>query len=62
MSKVATIIGSKNGKWSSIEVGTAPTVRTKFKKGKFVGFERVLYLDSSGGLGVALSLSDAVVG
>lgn len=49
MSRVATIIGAKGGKWSSISVGPATEQREEYKRGKFAGFDKILYLDSSGG-------------
>jgi len=49
MSRVATIIGAKGGKWASISVGPANEQRQEYKSGKFAGFDRIIYLDSSGG-------------
>jgi len=49
MSRTATIIGSKSGKWSSISVGSPSDLRKDFKFGDFEGFDKVYYLDSSGG-------------
>ena len=49
MSRHATIIGVKGEKWSSISVGTANDIRDEFKHGSFAGFDRVHYLDTSGG-------------
>ena len=49
MSRTATIIGSKGGKWSSISVGSPVDLRPEFKHGSFAGFDTVYYLDTSGG-------------
>ena len=49
MSRTATIIGSKGGKWSSISVGSPVDLREEWRHSAFAGYDRVLYLDSSGG-------------
>ena len=49
MARTATIIGSKSGKWSSISVGSPVDLRNEFKFGDFAGFDKVYYLDTSGG-------------
>ena len=49
MARHATIIGKKGDTWSSIAVGTAGDLREKFKRDKFPGFDRIHYLDTSGG-------------
>jgi len=49
MSRTATIIGSKSGKWQSISVGSPADLRPEFKHGDFAGFDKVIYLDTSGG-------------
>lgn len=48
MAKQATLIGKKGDTWSSVAVGSASEMRAKFKSGKFPGFDRVVYLDTSG--------------
>lgn len=49
MAKQATIIGKKGATWSSLGVGSASEMREKFKREKFPGFDRVHYMDTSGG-------------
>ena len=49
MSRHATIIGRKGETWSSLGIGSASEMREKFKRESFPGFERVHYLDTSGG-------------
>ena len=48
MARHATLIGRKGDQWESISVGSAAEMRLEFKKGKFPGFDRVVYLDTSG--------------
>jgi len=43
------LIGLKGGKWSSISVGAANEIREEYKFGTFEGFDRIQYLDTSGG-------------
>ena len=49
MARQATIIGAKKGKWSSISVGSPAELRPEFKYGDFLGYDSVVYLDTSGG-------------
>ena len=49
MSRIASIIGLKGGKWQSLSQGPANDQRAEFKQNDYPGFERVLYMDSSGG-------------
>jgi len=49
MARIATILGSKGGKWSSISVGSPVDLRPEWEHGSFKGFDRVVYLDTSGG-------------
>ena len=48
--RLATIVGSKGGKFTSVSVGNANDVKKEFKKGKFPQFDKVVFFDSSGGL------------
>lgn len=48
--RLATIVGSKGGKFTSVSVGNAHDVKKEFKKGKFPQFDKVVYFDSSAGL------------
>ena len=48
MAKVATISALKGGKWQPISAGPANEIRAEYKHGDFKGFDRVLYLDTSG--------------
>jgi len=48
MSAHATILGIKDGKASSISTGSPAKLRTEFKHGSFEGYDRVIYLDTSG--------------
>lgn len=48
--RLATIVGSKGGKFTSVSVGNANEVKKEFKKGKFPQFDKVVFFDSSGGL------------
>ena len=49
MARHATIIARKGNTWKSLAVGSAQEMREKFKREKFEGYERVHYLDTSGG-------------
>jgi len=48
--RLATIVGSKGGKFTSVSVGNSNDVKKEFKKGKFPQFDKVVFFDSSGGL------------
>ena len=48
MAKQATILGLKGDTWTSLGVGSGSEMRAAFKQGKFPGFDRVVYLDTSG--------------
>ena len=48
MSRVASIIGLKGGKWHPISAGLANELSDEYKHGDFKGFLRVYYLPSSG--------------
>jgi hypothetical protein len=48
MSRQASIIGTDGKAWKSIKVGSASDCREEFKYGKFAGYTRVVFMDSSG--------------
>ena len=48
MSTVASIIGRKGSKWTPLFTGSASECQKEYKHNRFVGYERVYYLDSSG--------------
>ena len=48
--RLATIVGIKKGKFSSIDSGNANEMKKNFKKGKFPDYDKVVFFDSSGGL------------
>ena len=46
--RIGTVIGRKaDGAWSSIGIGSAGEMKEIFKYGKHVGFEKVIYFDTS---------------
>jgi len=48
MSRTASIIGTDGKTWKSIKCGSASACRDEFKYGKFAGFTRVVFMDTSG--------------
>ena len=48
MSRIASIIGLKGGKWQNLSAGPASNIREEYKANAYAGFERILYMDSSG--------------
>ena len=48
MSRAASIIGLKAGKWQPISAGPANELLDEYKHGDFKGFNRVYYLPTSG--------------
>tara|TARA_R110002020_G_scaffold168202_2_gene356877 strand:+ start:717 stop:950 length:234 start_codon:yes stop_codon:yes gene_type:complete len=49
MARIASIVGLKAGNWVNISCGPATEQRATYKQGNYPGFDRVLYMDSSGG-------------
>jgi len=48
--RIGTIVGSKEGKFTSLGAGNASDMLKEFRKNKFEGFEKVCFFDTGGRL------------